>query len=165
MPDYLAHAALGDLDAVTRPDLSVALVFVEQVVGHRLEAVARYLDARGEAHDRGLKHTLVGRLGLDQYDVHARIALLPHTGQLMQTSVTEQLEGLIADLGEAHIGDPARRGTVAPVLAFVHEWNDRIDDDHERRPGLHGDVKVRGRDDAPVDQLAVADLDRRVDHR
>ena len=83
----------------------VAVVFAGQVLGDRLEAVARDLDARGEAHHRGLEHQLVGRLGLDQHDVDPRIALLPALGEFVQSLVGDELEGLIADLRRS----PCRR--------------------------------------------------------
>ena len=86
----------------------VALVFAGQVLGDRLEPVAGDLHARGEVHHRGLEHQLVRGLGLDQHDVHARIALLPALGQLVQPLVGEQLERLIADLREPHVRDPLR---------------------------------------------------------
>ena len=40
-----------------------------------------------------------------------------------------------------------------------------IDDDDELRPGFDGDVEVRGRDDAAVDELAVSHAVGGVDHR
>ena len=58
---------------------------------------------------------------------------------------------------------PRSVGTVfAKSLTNGHE---RVDHDDELRARLDRDVEVGGRDDAAVDQLAVVDLDRRVDHR
>ena len=48
------------------------------------------------------------------------------------------------------------------VVDVRHE---RVDHDDELRARLDGDVEVGRRDDAAVDQLAVADPDGRVDHR
>ena len=149
-------------------DLVVALVFAGQMLGHRLEPVARDLHARGEVHHRGLEHQLVVRLGLDQHDVHARIALLPVLGQLVQPLVGDQLERLVADLREAHVRDPPRALSAQRLDGsgeVVDERHDRVDHDDQVRPGLDRDVEVRRRDDPAVDQLAVVDPHRRVDHR
>ena len=62
----------------------------------------------GEVHDRRLEHQLVVGLGLDEDDVDARVALLPLPGHLVQALVGEQLEGLVADLREAHVADVPR---------------------------------------------------------
>ena len=116
-----------------------------------------------------LEHQLVVGLGLDQDDVDAGVALLPLPRHLVQALVGQQLERLVADLREAHVADPARRACRTSVgicsaksLTYGHE---RVDDDHELRARLDGDVDVRRRDDAAVDQLAVLDLDGLVDHR
>ena len=47
-------------------------------------------------------------------------------------------------------------------LTYGHQ---RVDHDDELRAGLDRDVEVRRREDAAVDQLAVLDLDRLVEHR
>ena len=96
------------------------------------------------------------------------IALLPAPGDLVQALVGQQLERLVADLGEAHVRDPAgaragERGD--PLLEVVDVGDQRVDHDDELGPGLDRDVEVGGRHDAAVDQLAVLDLDRLVDHR
>ena len=57
---HIAYARGGDLDAVPRAGLFVALVLPRQVIGHRLEAMTRDLDARGEVHHRRLEHQLIG---------------------------------------------------------------------------------------------------------
>src|SRR5271163_4399201 len=80
--DDLAHALGRDLEPVALCDLPVALVFAGQMLGHRLEAMARDLDARGEVHHRRLEHQLIGRLRLDQHDVNTRVAFLPVLGEL-----------------------------------------------------------------------------------
>ena len=82
----------------------------------------------------------------------------------MQTAVAEQLEGLIADLGEPHVGDSPRGRPTLVAGGLVDEGNDRVDHDHQVRARLDGNVEVGGGDDAAVDQLAIADLDGRVDH-
>src|SRR2546421_1084881 len=108
--EHLAHALGRDLDPVAFGHFLVALVFARQVLGDRLEAVSRDLHARGEVHHRSLEHQLVGGLGLDQDDIHPRVALLPTLCELMQALVCDQLEGLVADLREAHVRDtPATR--------------------------------------------------------
>ena len=63
--------------AVPRADALEPRVVVGELQRHRLEAVPRDVDARGEVHDARLEHQLVVGLGLDQDDVDARIALLP----------------------------------------------------------------------------------------
>ena len=57
---------------------------------------------------------------------------------------------------------PSVRTFVLKSLTYGHE---RVDDDDELRAVGDGDVEVRRRDDAAVDELAVAHRDRRVDHR
>ena len=43
--DHPANPLGGDVEAVALGDLLVAVVFADQVLGHRLKAVAGYLDA------------------------------------------------------------------------------------------------------------------------
>ena len=166
--EHLAHALGRDLDAVAFGHFLVAVVFARQVLGDRLEAVARDLHARSEVHHRGLEHQLVGGLGLDQDDVHPRVALLPTLCELMQALVCDQLEGLVADLRKAHVRDaPATRPAQGADrgLEVVDEGHDRVDHHDELGPRLDRDVEVGGRDDPAVDQLAILDPHGRVDHR
>ena len=125
--------------------------------------------ARGVVHDARLEHQLVVGLGLDQDDVDARVALLPAPRQLVQPLVGEQLERLVADLREAHVRHATRRvsrrasgSACSKSLTYGHQ---RVDDDDELGARLDRDVEVGGGDDPAVDQLAVLDLDRLVDHR
>ena len=90
-------------------------------------------------------------------------------GELVQALVGHQLERLVADLRQAHVADVSRplaaqqrRDLGLEVVDVGHE---RVDHHDELGPGLHRDVDVGGRDDPPVDELSVAHLDRRVDHR
>ena len=75
--DDAADAALGDFEAVALGDLLEAVVVLGQGGGDRFEAVAGDLQAPRVVHDRRAEHQLVGRLGLDQDDVDARVLLLP----------------------------------------------------------------------------------------
>src|SRR3954452_18865937 len=165
--DDLANARRRDLDAVAVADLAEVLVVLRELERDGLEPVLGDADAFGEVQDRRLEHQLVVGLGLDEHDVDARVALLPLARHLVQALVGEQLEGLVADLREAHVADPARaREERADALGeVVDEGHQRVDDDDELRARLDGDVEVRGRHDPAVDELAVADLDRLVDHR
>src|SRR4051794_7862669 len=167
MLDDLAHARGRDLDPVAVADLAEAVVVLREPEGDRLEAVLGDPDARGEVQDRRLEHQLVVGLGLDEQDVDARVALLPLARHLVQALVGEELERLVADLGEAHVADPLRAREDAPhaLGEVVDVGDERVDDDDELRPRLHGHVEVGRRDDAPVHELAVADLHRLVDHR
>ena len=106
MIDDLAQPLLGDPDPVALGDGVVMVVFAGEVFGHRLEAMACDLDSGGEAHHRRLEHQFVSGLGLDEDDVHARIAGLPALFQLVQALVGDELEGLVADLREAHVRNP-----------------------------------------------------------
>ena len=126
------------------------------------------LEPRRVVEDVRLEHQLVVGLGLDEDDVDARVALLPLARHLVQALIGEQLERLIGDLREAHVRDapdlrPQQRRDLAREV--VHVGHERVHDHDEPRARLDGDVEVRGRGDAAVDQLAVADLHRLVDHR
>ena len=59
-------------------------------------------------------------------------------------------------------GAEERRDGLLEVVDVGHE---RVDHDDELRARLDGDVEVRRRDDAAVDELAVLDVDGLVDHR
>ena len=88
--------------------------------------------------------------------------------RLVQALVGQQLEGLVADLGEAHVGHAPHAAAEHGgdhLLEVVHVGHQRVDHDHELGAPLHRDVHVGGRADAAVDQLAALDLDRLVDHR
>ena len=86
------------------------VVVLRQLQRDRLEAVPGDLHAPGEVEDVGLEHQLVVGVGLDQDDVHARVLLLPVRHRLVQALMGQQLEGLVADLREAHVRAPAARG-------------------------------------------------------
>jgi hypothetical protein len=73
----------------TRAPEIVVLVLLGEVLRDRLETVPRDLDARGEVHHRRLEHQLVGRFGLDQHDVDARIAALPGLREFVQSLVRD----------------------------------------------------------------------------
>ena len=77
---HLPDPRRGDVDAVTAADLAQLVVVLGQLQGHGLEAMAGDVDARGEVEDVRLEHQLVVRLGLDQDDVDARVAL-PSSGR------------------------------------------------------------------------------------
>ena len=109
-------------------DLLVARVLAGEMLRHRLEAVARDLHARGEVHHRGLEHQLVVRLGLDQHDVDTRIALLPALRQFVQALVGDELEDLVADLWEAHVGHTPR----ARPAQRAHRRGEVVDEGHDR---------------------------------
>src|SRR2546423_5116508 len=167
VPDDLANARGGDLDAVALADLAEAVVVLRQLERDRLEAMLGDAHARAEVQDRRLEHQLVVGLGLDEHDVDARIALLPLARHLVQALVREELEGLVADLREAHVADAlrAREDAPDPLGEVVDIGHQRVDDHDELRARLDGQVEVRRRHDPAVDELAVADLDRLVDHR
>src|SRR5439155_14980935 len=117
--------------------------------------------------DAGGEHQLVVGLGLDQHDVDPGVLLLPAPRHLVQALVGQQLERLVADLGEAHVRDAAHAGAGdrGDLLGEVVDVGDeRVDHHHELRARLDGDVDVGGGDDPAVHQLAVVDLDRLVDH-
>ena len=57
------------------------------------------------------------------------------------------------------------RSVLTVLGEVVDERHDRVDHDHQLGARLDGDVEVGRRDHAAVDQLAIADPDRRVDHR
>ena len=105
--DHAADAALGDFDAVALGDLLEAIVVLGQRGGDRFEAVAGDLQPPRVVHDRRAEHQLVGRLGLDQDDVDARVFLLPHPDRLVQAGVGDQPEGLVGDRRHSHVGDAA----------------------------------------------------------
>ncbi len=168
MLDHLAHAGLGDLDAVAVGDLLEPVVVGGELHGHRLEAVAGDVQALGEVHDRRLEHQLVVGLGLDEQDVDAGVAVLPLLGHLVEPLVGDELERLVADLGHAHVahapGARPPRGLdhLGEVVDVRHQ---RVDHDDELGARLDGDVQVGGGHDPAVDELAAVDLHRVVDHR
>ena len=75
--------------------------------------------------------------------------------RLVQALVGEQLEGLVADLREAHV---ATRRTRLPSIVGITFWKSftygtsGFDHDHELRARLHGDVDVGGGAHAAVDR-------------
>ena len=163
----VADAAGRDLDAVALGDRLVALVVAGELQGHRLEAVLGDLESGAVVQDRGAEHELVVELGLDQDDVDARIALLPVLDRDVEALVGEQPERLVADRREAHVGDAAGAGAGDrrdPLSEVVDVRDQGVDDDDELGAVLDGDVDVRGRADAAVDELAAVDLDRLVEH-
>ena len=99
----------GDLKPVALGDLLVAVVFAGQLLGHRLEAVAGDLDARGEVHHRGLEHQLVAWARARSARCRPRDSAPPSVlASSCRRWWATQLEGLVADLREAHVGDSAR---------------------------------------------------------
>ena len=126
---------------------------------HGLEAVTGDLDARRVVHDAGPEHQLVVRVGLDQDDVDARVALPPVLHVLVQPRVGQQLEGLVADLWITHVGDPAHPAAEDrrdPLLEVVHIGHQRVHHHDELRALLDRDIDVRRGPDAAVDELAAA---------
>jgi hypothetical protein len=153
---------------MTLGDRLVTVDFADQLLGDGLEAVPGDLHARGEAHHRRLEHQFVGRLRLDQDDVDAGVAGLPALLQFVQALVGDELERLVADLGEAHVRDAARARAAEcfhGAREVVDERHDRVDHDDQLRAGLDRDVEVGRGDDPAVDQFAVLHAHRRVDHR
>ena len=168
MPHDLAHARGRELDPVARGDLAQVLVVGRELDGDGLEPVTGDLEPRPVVEDVRLEHQLVVGVRLDQDDVDARVALPPAAGHLVQPLVAEQLERLVADLGEPHVRHPAGAGAEQrrDLLREVVDVRDQRVDDHDQlRARLDRDVEVRGRDDAAVDQLAVLEPRGLEDHR
>ena len=87
---------------------------------------------------------------------------------LVQTRVSQELERLITHLRISHVGDtpyPAAEDRWNALLEVVDVRHQRIDHDDELGAALDGDVDIRGRTDAAVDELPALDLDRPVNHR
>ena len=130
----VADAALRDLDSVALCDRPVAVVVAGQLERDRLEAVLGDVEARLVVEDRGAEHQRVVELGLDQDDVDARIALLPDLDRAVEAVVGHHPEDLVADAGEAHVGDvldagPRDRGD--RLAEVVHVGDERVDHDDE----------------------------------
>ena len=147
----------------------VAVVVAREPQGDRLEAVLGDPKPRRVVHDRGAEHQLVVGLGLDQDDVDAGVLLLPVLDRPVQAVVGDHPEGLVAEAGEAHVGDAAHAGAEdrsgSRLREVVDEGDERVDDDDELGAVLDRDVDVGGRADAAVDHLAALHLDRLVDDR
>ena len=125
----------------------------------------RDVETRGEVHYARFKHQLIAGIGLNQHDVDAGVAVFPLAPHLMQALVSQELEGLVADVGETHLRYPLAIFTVRGRLAEVVDVRDeRVYDDDELGASLDCDIEVRGRDDAAVDQVAPLDFNRAVDH-
>jgi hypothetical protein len=87
--------------------------------------------------------------------------------RFVQALVGQQLERLVADLREAHVGhaaDAAARQRGNDRLEVVHVRDKWVDNHDELGAALDCHVHVGGRADATVDQLAPLELDRLVDH-